>query len=277
MPSPFDHIQGADHSDIHNRKGIVLANRGWLDEAKNEFEQALKLNPESSEVHDNLGTINAEKGNLFEALNHYLHAINLEPDSPTAHFNLGCFLSTHAHELSTQEFEQACEIDDTFSDSFVNLGLSFFESDNLLEAAEAFTQALAHEPDDQDARLELANTYIALGDHRKAIVQLKKLILQNPDHMIAQVALSNCYAAHGLFNLAEEVLLSCLKRTPKDVSLVFALACLKERTGSIPRGLQLLRKSLKLNSDYVKRQLKDKHHFQSIRLQDGFKTLLKDY
>ena len=47
-------------SDEHNSRGIELADRGWLDEAINEFNRAIELDP-TRPAHDNLATVYAEK------------------------------------------------------------------------------------------------------------------------------------------------------------------------------------------------------------------------
>ena len=75
-------------SDEHNARGIELADRGWLDEAINEFKRAIDLDPNSAHAHDNLGTVYAEKGDLLEALKEFLDAVRADPESPTVHHYL---------------------------------------------------------------------------------------------------------------------------------------------------------------------------------------------
>ena len=49
-------------ADRHNARGIQLADRGWLEEAINEFEKAIDADPNAAYAIDNLGTVCAEKG-----------------------------------------------------------------------------------------------------------------------------------------------------------------------------------------------------------------------
>src|SRR6516165_6064629 len=121
-------------SDEHNSRGIELADRGWLDEAINEFKKAIDLDPESAHAHDNLATVYAEKKLFRDALSEYLTAIRLEPDSATAHYNLACFLSTNGPQMAIGEYREAIELDPEYPDAHLNLGLTYADQGRLDEA-----------------------------------------------------------------------------------------------------------------------------------------------
>ena len=90
-------------SDLHNQRGIELADRGWLDESINEFRKAIELDPDSAHAHDNIATVYAEKGMLRDAVAEYLRAMELEPQSPTAHYNFASFLASHVSKRMKRE------------------------------------------------------------------------------------------------------------------------------------------------------------------------------
>src|SRR4029079_6252183 len=129
-------------SDEHNSRGIELADRGWLDEAINEFKKAIDLDPNSAHAHENLSTVYAEKKLFREALAEYLTAIQLEPDSATAHYNLACFLSTHASEMAISEYQHAIELDPEYPDAHLNLGLTYADHGRVEEARKELEVAI---------------------------------------------------------------------------------------------------------------------------------------
>ena len=99
MTSKKDRIS---QSDEHNARGIELADRGWLDEAVNEFTKAIELDPDSAHAYDNLATVFAEKGRFIDALEAYLKAVRLEPQNPNTHHYLASFLSSRGFDASVQ-------------------------------------------------------------------------------------------------------------------------------------------------------------------------------
>src|ERR1039458_3848845 len=110
-------------SDEHNARGIELADRGWLDEAVNEFKKAIDLDPDSAHAHDNLATVFAEKGRFVDALEAYVKAVRLEPDNTNTPHYLPSSLSSRGFDAAVGMYKQAIELDPEFVDAHVNLAL----------------------------------------------------------------------------------------------------------------------------------------------------------
>src|SRR5580658_4364439 len=106
-----DQIDSESRSSLHNSRGIELAEKGWLDEAINEFKSAINNTPNCVQSYDNLATAYADKGYLLLALNAYTKALSLEPENPFALHNLGCFLSNHGKSLAIKCFKEASKLE----------------------------------------------------------------------------------------------------------------------------------------------------------------------
>jgi Flp pilus assembly protein TadD len=78
----------------------ALFKKGRLNEAINEFREALRLNPDYAEAHCNLGAALGTQGRLDEAVTHLQEALRLRPDYPDAQRNLRYTLSIKAAALS---------------------------------------------------------------------------------------------------------------------------------------------------------------------------------
>lgn len=77
------------------RKNWILAiayayyEKGYLEEAEKEYQEALKLNPNWPEALCNLGVIYEQKNDLKKAVEFYERAVMVKPDYPEVYYNLG--------------------------------------------------------------------------------------------------------------------------------------------------------------------------------------------
>ena len=72
---------------------IYLASSDRPDEAKDNFQQAIKLNPNDAITYINLGNLFDQQGDTLQARTAYQKATELNPKNFHAHYNLGLLLS----------------------------------------------------------------------------------------------------------------------------------------------------------------------------------------
>ncbi|HEX7153840.1 MAG TPA: tetratricopeptide repeat protein [Thermoanaerobaculia bacterium] len=111
-----------------------------VEEAKDAYERAIRLDAAHADAHVNLGRLLHEEGAPKVAETHYRAALDADPEHPTAHFNLGVALE--------------------------DLG-------RLSEAIDAYKEALSLDPDNADAHYNLAGIYERRGDKQGALRHLK--------------------------------------------------------------------------------------------------------
>lgn len=73
----------------HYKKGFEFHNQGALDQAAQEYQEAIKLNPNLSEAYMNLGAIYVAKKDYQEASQQFKKVIELNYFNTKAHYNLG--------------------------------------------------------------------------------------------------------------------------------------------------------------------------------------------
>jgi len=101
----------ASQAEFHYTNGLILSNRGQLDEALREFQEALRLKPDHAEAHIGLGAILAVKEQLDEALREFQEALRLKPDHADAHLYLGLTLSRKAEvDGAIRELEEGLRL-----------------------------------------------------------------------------------------------------------------------------------------------------------------------
>ena len=96
-------------ANIHNNLGIALYQKGRLDESVAEFQKALQLDPDNAKTHNNLGRAFLQKGNAAEAIAHFQQALQLEPSDPWPKMSLAWLLAT-CSEASLRNGNKAVEL-----------------------------------------------------------------------------------------------------------------------------------------------------------------------
>jgi tetratricopeptide (TPR) repeat protein len=75
---------GGGNADAVFNQGVILWNAGKIPEAKKQFEEAIKINPNHAEAHYQLGMALLNEGKLPEALAEFETNLKLAPDGPHA-------------------------------------------------------------------------------------------------------------------------------------------------------------------------------------------------
>ena len=73
---------------MHINLGMKLAQQRQLPEAVEQYEQALRLDPNSAEAHNNLGLVLFALGKEEQGVREFSTAIRLKPDLAVARDNL---------------------------------------------------------------------------------------------------------------------------------------------------------------------------------------------
>jgi tetratricopeptide (TPR) repeat protein len=110
-----------------------------IQDAKDAYERALRVEPQHADAHVNLGRLMHEAGNPAAAEKHYRLAIEADPGHETAAFNLGVALE----DLGRRD-----------------------------EALRAYELALTLDPENADAHYNLAGIYERRGDKQSALRHL---------------------------------------------------------------------------------------------------------
>ena len=85
------------------RQARVLATRGEIPEARFQFEEAIRLRPDSAEARLDFGRLLADHGELAAAIRQLEGAVRLRPDFWRAHFELAMVLGQSGNAGAARE------------------------------------------------------------------------------------------------------------------------------------------------------------------------------
>ena len=146
-------MKALEHAD----KGGEAFRAGKLEEAQKEFQEALRLEPETSEAHFGMGMISQQKGLLDEAAVSYRRAIQADPSNTNAMFNLGSIhIFQHDFEQGINMFKLLSELTPEDPQVFLNLGSAYLSSGQSESAISALEDALGLDPNYVKAQILMA-------------------------------------------------------------------------------------------------------------------------
>jgi tetratricopeptide (TPR) repeat protein len=145
-----------------NKIGIAYHQMLELDQAKKQYETAIKMNPAYSEAINNLGTIYYAKKSYRKAVGQYKKALKVNPNSASIHSNLGtAYFARKKYKDAFASYQKALELD---PEVFEHRGTNGV----LLQERSVQERAKFH--------FYLAKTYAKAGQVERALQYMRKAI-----------------------------------------------------------------------------------------------------
>jgi superkiller protein 3 len=135
--------QNPNHADLHYRLGLLLRNRGQLDDAIASFRQAATINPTYMKALIKLGLALSEADQTEEAIEVFKQATDVRPDYVDLHYQIGLlFVQRNQFEMAVEHFEQAVSGNPGNVAFQANLALSL-QNMGLIDRAQATWQIVS--------------------------------------------------------------------------------------------------------------------------------------
>ncbi len=206
---------------FYNNRGEVYLREGKVDEAIDDFNTAVKLQPELAAAYNNRGVAHSKKGEIDKALNNYNAAVRLNPEFAEVYNNLGnVYDDKDDFDKAIVNFNTAIKFKSDFVDAYVNRGVAYGKRDEFNKAVNDFTTAINLDPYHAGAYFNRGNTYLLKGDFETAIENYNTSIKLSPDD-----AQSYCHRGLAWLHLKEwdkaKVDLTAAKDKGVDVIAVF--------------------------------------------------------
>jgi tetratricopeptide (TPR) repeat protein len=172
--------------------GDALLQAGRVPEAIQQFDVALRIEPDSAAAHYNLGDAMVRLGRVAEGIAQYEEALRINPGFAEAHNNLGSVLIRLGRfQEAARHWEEAIRIKPGYAEAHINLGNALVQAGRTEDALEQYGRALEIKPDSPDAHYNLGNAWARMGHVGKAVACYEQALRFKPDSADAHNALGN--------------------------------------------------------------------------------------
>jgi tetratricopeptide (TPR) repeat protein len=211
----------------HYNLGIVLKDRGEIDQAITHYRQAIALRPRYAEAHYNLGRLLAGKSEFSDAIDEYEAALAINPSDAEAHNNLGATLSERGRvDDAIAHYQKALAIRPDYAEASCNLAKALLSKGEWEGAIGYYFTCVAALPDQADAQYNLASVLLRKGRIDEAIDHYKKALELLPDNPDAHVNLGSAFLSKGRIEDAIAQYKEALRLAPENVAAQTNLAWL---------------------------------------------------
>ena len=232
----------------HNKIGEVYERKGLLDQAIEQYQVAVRLDAHNVEAHNNLGVIYEKKGLLDQAMDQYRIAVSTDPDFAPARNNLGeVYERKGLLDQAIEQYEVAVGLAPGSALAHNNLGVAYIKKGLLEQAIEQYQSAVRLGPDFAPAHNNLGEAYQAKGLLDKAIEQYMVVLRLSPDYYIAHNDLGAAYLKKGMKDQAIEQFKIAVKLNPESPKAHNNLGIAYDRFGLADQAIEQFQRAVRLD------------------------------
>lgn len=235
------------YADAYTNLGEALRRLGELAAAKQAHEKALQLNPRLQEAKLGLALVEQQSGDSKAAIEK-IQQIVAQKESATAYFYQGTALHQQAKlEEAETAFRKALELDPSYAEARVNLGLILNQQDKFDAAVNEFKQAIRNDPKLAAAHFNLGVTLQAQGQLEPAIAAYREAINIDPNNAEANYNLGLALNKQGKTEPAIAAYKEAIRINPDYAKAYVKLGANLTDEGKIEQAIANLRKAISLN------------------------------
>jgi tetratricopeptide (TPR) repeat protein len=206
----------------YNNLGFALGEKGQIDKAISQYQEAIRLKSNYAEAHNNLGNALGIKGQIDKSINQFQEAIRLKPDYAAIHYNLGIALDRKGQtDEAIGQYREAIRLVPSDAHAHNNLGIILDRKGQTNEAISQYRETIRLKPDFDEAHYNLAKLLAAQGQLPEAVSQYRTVIRLKPDSADAHGNLANVLATQGKLNEAVQEYQRTLKLVPNSAQAHF--------------------------------------------------------
>ena len=170
-----------ESAQAYTNRGTVKVVFGQHDDAIADYDQAIHINSQSAEAYTNRGIAKAELGRHEEAIADYNQTIRINPQYPLAYYNRGnAKKALGQHDQAIADYDQTIGINPQDAEAHNNRGSAKGTLGRYEEAIADFNQAIHINPQSAEAYYNRGTAKGELGRHEEAIADFNEAIHIKP-------------------------------------------------------------------------------------------------
>lgn len=223
----------------NNNFGVMLMDRGQLDDAIVHLRKVLEVQPDDPDGHDNLGNALLKKGDVDGAIFNYQEALKSAPYRADVHFNFGNALvqKGDANEALTH-FQKAWELKPDYVEAYNNAGSVLLKAGRPNDAIACWQKALAIRPNLALPHNNIGYALCRYGRIDEGIRELQQAVAIDPNCVDARDNMAVAFLQQGRTDEAISQLQKVLEIQPADKSALKNLAAIAWRLATSPDAAQ---------------------------------------
>jgi len=254
--------------DALNNLGGLYSRQGRWAEAQELFERALTVEPENPRAIYNLGAVREHLGERADAEAAYRRTLDLDSHFLPALVALGRLREAAGDLRSAGEYYGRAyegygrraglgpgDIRVRFEEEAlarrlevtVALGRITQDQGYWVPALEYYREALALDPEAEQAHYRVGFVLVRMGRHREALEELEAELDRSPDSIPARYALGLCHAALGSVVPAIREFKAVVSRDPGHERAWRNLGVLYAQSGSFDEAIDAFERALRIN------------------------------
>jgi len=292
----------------HYLRALLLTNQGQYEEALQEYETALRFDPQSSFLYRQAAELALEVGRVERAFELAQRFLELSPKSPEAHFLLGNIHWARGElDLAQKDLETTLELQPGHQSALLALGnllgaqspekakkyLEDYIAENpsdasealyhialieqragkVLEAMRRFRASIEADPHNMQSRYSLAQLFEVRQDTRAALGEYLEILRLDPRNVLLINHVGEMHFREGRVDEARRFFLQARDVVPSHPASCLWLAILAEERGDFPAAVGHVRASAALPEDPALNLRLSYYLTQSDKLPEAVKTL----
>jgi tetratricopeptide (TPR) repeat protein len=247
-------------AEVHYNLGVELRQVGRLEEATQQLQAALQLQPQSVPSRLALAQVYTERQDFTAAAGILRDAVKLAPGRAECHYDLGEALRLRGElGAAEDEFRAALRIDPRYPHAHRQLGLVLRQKGNYGAAAAELRQAVAQDAQDAESHYYLGSALLKLGERDMAIDELTLAARLDPYDSGIHVTLAQALRQAGKGEEAagqtkQAQALDNLKANAGRSRVLLGAAVEHLGRGEVDTAIRELRESTALSPDYPEAQ-----------------------
>lgn len=227
-------------SAAHLLYGTALVAAGQHPEARAQYSEALKLDPENLAALLSLGGLDSLEGHYEAAASSYATVLKRDPRNAAAMTALGQLAVLQGDRAeAAKRFKQAIEAAPKSPTAYIALVVLYGEDGKFDEAVSMAKQLAAASPDNPAALNALGAAELNAGHHGEALKPLQQAVNLAPQVPLYRTNLARAQILGKDTKAAEGNLDAVIKAGPSEVTAVVLRAFLKSQEHDLPGAIGL--------------------------------------
>ncbi|MBD2270285.1 tetratricopeptide repeat protein [Anabaena sp. FACHB-1391] len=245
-------IELSPRAAFYTNRGIVRAELGDKPGAIDDYNQAIKINPNLAQAYNNRGTVRNELGDKQGAIDDYNQAIKFNPNYAGAYYNRGIVrYELRDKQGAIDDFNLAIKFNPNYAQAYINRGIVRDDLGDKPGAIDDYNLAIKINPNYADAYYNRGNVRNELGDKPGAIDDYNLAIKINPNYADAYYNRGNVRNELGDKPGAIDDYNLAIKINPNYADAYYNRGNVRNELGDKPGAIDDYNQAIKINPNYA--------------------------